>query len=364
PSTYTSTLSVLRERDYVRLDKKRLIPEGKGRLVTAFLENFFNRYVEYDFTADLEERLDKVSNGEIAWKDLLRDFWTAFIETVDGTKDLRVSEVLDALNESLKDHVFPIPEGGGDPRKCPKCEDGELSLKVGKYGAFIGCSNYPECRFTRQLGLDGANQDNAANGEDRVLGNDPETGAEIVLKSGRFGPYVERKDEDTKKPERASIPKGMDLENVDLEQALQLLSLPREVGLHPETGKIITAGLGRYGPFVLHDGKYANLPTWEEVFTVGINRAVTVLAEKKERGGRATSQTIKELGDHPDLGGTMQVLSGRYGPYVKHGKINATLPKDMKPEDVTAEQAVTLIAAKSAKGGKTAKSSARKRAKT
>lgn len=360
PSTYTSTLSVLQERDYVRLDKKRLIPEGKGRLVTAFLENFFNQYVEYDFTAELEARLDKVSNGEIAWKDLLRDFWKAFIETVDGTKDLRVSEVLDALNESLKDHVFPIPEDGGDRRKCTKCEDGELSLKVGKFGAFIGCSNYPDCRYTRQLGLDGANQDNAVNGEDRLLGNDPENGDEIYLKSGRFGPYVERKDEDAKKPPRASIPKGMDLETVDLDQALELLALPREVGLHPETGTMITAGLGRYGPFVLHDGKYANLPTWEEVFTVGINRAVSILAEKKERGGRTTSQTIKELGDHPDQGGKMQVLSGRYGPYVKHGKINATLPKDMKPEDVTVEQALELIAAKAAKGGK---GGAKKRAK-
>ncbi len=355
PSTYTSTLSVLREREYVRLDKKRLIPEGKGRLVTAFLENFFNRYVEYDFTADLEERLDKVSNGEIAWKELLREFWTSFAETVDGTKDLRITEVLDALNESLKDHVFPVPAEGGDPRACSKCEGGRLSLKVGRYGAFIGCSNYPECRFTRQLGLEGAAQDNAASGEDRVLGNDPDSGDEILLKSGRFGPYVERADENAKKPPRASIPKGMDLETVDLNQALQLLALPREIGLHPETGSMITAGLGRYGPFVLHDGKYANLPTWEEVFTVGINRAVTVLAEKKERGGRATSQTIKDLGEHPELGGKMQVLSGRYGPYVKHGKINATLPRDMKPEEVSVEQAVELIDAKAAKGGKTAK---------
>ena len=363
PSTYTSTLSVLRERDYVRLDKKRLIPEGKGRLVTAFLENFFNRYVEYDFTADLEERLDKVSNGEIAWKDLLRDFWTAFAETVDGTKDLRITEVLDALNESLKDHVFPVPVDGGDPRACTKCEGGQLSLKVGRYGAFIGCSNYPECKFTRQLGLEGKEQDNGA-GEDHVLGNDPDSGEEIWLKNGRFGPYVERKDENAKKPQRSSIPKGMDMEAVDLEQALQLLSLPREVGLHPETGTMITAGLGRYGPFVLHDGKYANLPTWEEVFSVGLNRAVTVLAEKKERGGgRAAAQTIKDLGDHPDLGGKMQVLAGRYGPYVKHGKINATLPKDAKPEDVTVEQAVELIAAKSAKGGKKTKAGPKKRAK-
>ncbi len=350
PSTFASTLSVLRERDYVRLDKKRLIPEGKGRLVTAFLENFFPRYVEYDFTADLEEKLDLVSNGEIEWKDLLREFWTAFSETVDGTKELRITQVLDALNESLKEHVFPIPEDGGDRRACKSCEGGQLSLKVGKFGAFIGCSNYPECRFTRQLGLADSDQNKAAE-SDKVLGNDPDSDEEIMLKNGRFGPYVERKAEDEKKPQRASIPKGLDPDTVDLEQALQLLSLPREVGLHPESGNIITAGLGRYGPFVLHDGKYANLSSWEEVFSVGINRAVTVLAEKKERGGRgATAKSLKDLGDHPDLGGKMQVLDGRYGPYIKHGKINATLPKGVAPEEVTVEQAVTLIAEKAAKG--------------
>lgn len=349
PSTYTSTLSVLRDRDYVRLDKKRLIPEGKGRLVTAFLENFFQRYVEYDFTADLEAKLDKVSNGEIAWKDLLREFWTAFTETVDGTKDLRVSQVLDALNETLKEHVFPVPAEGGDPRACKSCEGGQLSLKVGKFGAFIGCSNYPECRFTRQLGLENADQAQAASA-DKLLGNDPETGEEIMFKNGRFGPYVERKAEDDKKPHRSSIPKGMDPDSVDLEQALKLLALPREVGLHPETGTMISAGLGRYGPFVLNDGKYANLSSWEEVFTVGLNRAVTVLAEKKTSGGRATAKTLKALGDHPDLGGAIQVLDGRYGPYIKHGKINATLPKGVEPEAVTVEQAVALIAEKAAKG--------------
>ncbi len=349
PSTYTSTLSVLRDRDYVRLDKKRLIPEGKGRLVTAFLENFFPRYVEYDFTADLEAKLDKVSNGDIPWKDLLREFWTAFAETVDGTKDLRVSQVLDALNETLKEHVFPVPADGGDPRACQSCEGGQLSLKVGKFGAFIGCSNYPECRFTRQLGLENGDQAQAASA-DQVLGNDPETGEEIMLKSGRFGPYVERKAEDDEKPHRSSIPKGMEPDSVDLEPALKLLALPREVGLHPETGTMITAGLGRYGPFVLNDGKYANLSNWEEVFTVGLNRAVTVLAEKKQRGGRASAKTLKALGDHPDLGGAIQVLDGRYGPYIKHGKINATLPKGVEPEAVTVEQAVALIAEKAGKG--------------
>ncbi|MCC2113101.1 MAG: topoisomerase DNA-binding C4 zinc finger domain-containing protein, partial [Hyphomicrobiales bacterium] len=364
PSTYTSTLAVLRDRDYVTLDKKRLIPQDKGRLVTAFLESFFEHYVEYGFTADLEERLDQISNGDLDWKDVLRDFWRNFSASVDDIKELRVAEVLEALNEMLGDHVFPPRETGDDPRTCPSCHDGRLSLKLGKFGAFIGCSNYPDCRYTRQLATpDG---EAAATEEDgaKLLGTDPESGLEVTLRSGRFGPYVQLGDE--AKPKRASIPKGWDPGAIDLDRALALLALPREVGVHPETGKPISAGIGRYGPFVLHDGTYANLDTVEEVFSIGLNRAVTLIAEKTAKGPRArsTPQALKSLGEHPDLGGEITVRDGRYGPYVNVGKINATLPKGLDPQAVTLEQALQLIAAKQDKGGKTGDRKPAKTSKT
>jgi len=366
PSTYATTLNVLRDREYVRLDKKRLYPEDKGRLVTAFLESFFRRYVEYDFTADLEEKLDLISAGKLEWKDVLRDFWREFIAAVNDIGDLRIAQVLEALNELLGPHIFPEPQDGGDPRACPSCTNGRLSLKVGKFGAFIGCSNYPECRYTRQL-ADTNGEKASLSGEAKVLGADPETGLEITLRIGRFGPYVQLGEGDGgEKPKRASIPKGTDPEHIDLERALALLALPREVGLHPETGKPIVAGFGRYGPYVHHDGKYASLSAPEEVFEIGINRAVSLLAEKAASRRPRASSVIKELGDHPELGGKVQVLSGRYGPYVKHGKVNATLPKDRDPEQVTLQEAVELIAAKSAKGPtkKTPRKSVRKGSKS
>ena len=366
PSTYATTLNVLRDREYVRLDKKRLYPEDKGQLVTAFLESFFRRYVEYDFTADLEEKLDLISAGKLEWKDVLRDFWREFIAAVNDIGDLRIAQVLEALNELLGPHIFPEPQDGGDPRACPSCTNGRLSLKVGKFGAFIGCSNYPECRYTRQL-ADTNGEKASLSGEAKVLGADPETGLEITLRIGRFGPYVQLGEGDGgEKPKRASIPKGTDPEHIDLERALALLALPREVGLHPETGKPIVAGFGRYGPYVHHDGKYASLSAPEEVFEIGINRAVSLLAEKAANRRPRASSVIKELGDHPELGGKVQVLSGRYGPYVKHGKVNATLPKDRDPEQVTLQEAVELIAAKSAKGPtkKTPRKSARKGSKS
>jgi len=366
PSTYATTLNVLRDREYVRLDKKRLYPEDKGRLVTAFLESFFRRYVEYDFTADLEEKLDLISAGKLEWKDVLRDFWREFIAAVNDIGDLRIAQVLEALNELLGPHIFPEPQDGGDPRACPSCTNGRLSLKVGKFGAFIGCSNYPECRYTRQL-ADTNGEKASLSGEAKVLGADPETGLEITLRIGRFGPYVQLGEGDGgEKPKRASIPKGTDPEHIDLERALALLALPREVGLHPETGKPIVAGFGRYGPYVHHDGKYASLSAPEEVFEIGINRAVSLLAEKAANRRPRASSVIKELGDHPELGGKVQVLSGRYGPYVKHRKVNATLPKDRDPEQVTLQEAVELIAAKSAKGPtkKTPRKSVRKGSKS
>jgi DNA topoisomerase-1 len=356
PSTYASTLAVLQERDYVRIDKKRLIPEDKGRLVTAFLEGFFKRYVEYDFTADLEEKLDLISDGKLEWKDVLRDFWREFTGAVNEIKDLRVGEVLEALNEILGPHIFPPKSDGGDPRQCPNCGAGRLSLKVGKFGAFIGCSNYPDCRFTRQFSDTQNGAPEASTPEGKLLGEDPETGLPVTLRSGRFGPYVQLGEGDgDEKPKRASVPRGIDIASLDLERALKLLALPREIGLHPETGTPITAGIGRYGPFILHDGTYANLPSLEEVFSIGINRAVVLLAEKKAGGGKgrfrpAAATVLKELGEHPSEGGKVQVLSGRYGPYVKHGDVNATLTRGKDPAALSLEEAVQLIAERRAKG--------------
>ncbi len=362
PSTYAATLAVLRDREYVRIDKKRLVPEDKGRLVTAFLQSFFARYVEYDFTADLEGKLDQISAGEIAWKDVLRDFWQRFSLDVGETKELRVAQVLDALNELLGPHIFPEKADGSDPRACPACGNGKLSLKLGKFGAFVGCSNYPECRYTRQLVVQGGDEAGAGEtgeggaqlGVDgvKVLGKDPESGLDVTLRSGRFGVYVQLGEAEGKeKPKRSSLPKGWEAASLDLDRALALLSLPRAVGVHPEDGKPIQAGLGRYGPFVLHDGKYANLDSIEEVFAVGLNRAVTVLAEKQAKGPRAArgAEPLKTLGDHPTLGGPVTVHSGKYGPYVKHGAVNATLPKDVPPETVGMDVAVALIAERAGK---------------
>jgi DNA topoisomerase-1 len=355
PSTYTAILKTLEDRDYVTLDKRKLLPQAKGRLLSAFLESFFERYVEYDFTASLEEKLDEISDGKLAWKDVLRDFWKDFSGAVADIKELRVTDVLDALNEELAPLVFPAREDGSNPRICPKCGTGNLSLKLGKFGAFVGCSNYPECSFTRQLG-DAANPNaENGNGEDgtKVLGKDPYTAEEITLRSGRFGPYVQRGD--GKEAKRSSLPKGWTADSIDHEKALALLSLPRDVGKHPESGKMISAGLGRYGPFVLHDGTYANLDNIEDVFSIGLNRAVSVIAEKqlKGPGGRngGTPAALKELGEHPAGGGKIVVRDGKYGPYVNFGKVNATLPKGKDPQSVTIEDAVALIADKEAKGG-------------
>ena len=360
PSTYAATLKTLEDRGYVEIDKRRLVPEAKGRLVIAFLESFFERYVEYDFTAALEEKLDQISDGKLAWKDVLREFWRDFSTAVADIKELRVTEVLDALNEELAPLVFPAREDGGEPRACPRCGNGQLSLKLGRYGAFVGCSNYPECGYTRQLG-DGADG-NGATGDngDKALGVDPYTDEPIALKSGRFGPYVQRGE--GKEAKRSSLPKGWTPDTIDLERALALLSLPRDVGQHPETQKMISAGIGRYGPFLLHDGTYANLESVEDVFTVGINRAVTILAEKQAKGGarRGAAAVLKDLGEHPDGGGKVTVRDGRYGPYANFGKVNATLPKDKDPASVTLEEAVALIAEKA---GKTKSGGAKKTSK-
>jgi DNA topoisomerase-1 len=370
PSTYASTLAVLQERDYVRIDKKRLVPEDKGRLVIAFLESFFKKYVEFDFTADLEEKLDIISAGEMEYKEVLRDFWRDFTRAVEEIKDLRVGDVLEALNEMLGPHIFPPKEDGSDPRLCPKCGVGRLSLKVSsKNGAFIGCGNYPDCKYTRQLTGDAT----GAGGE-RELGFDPESGLPVLVKTGRFGPYLQLGDgEGEEKPKRSSIPKGIDAATIDFERAMQLLSLPREVGIHPETGTPIMAGLGRFGPFIQHDGTYANVDSIEDVFSIGVNRAVTLLAEKRagkaNRFGRAAVKTVlKDLGEHPGGGGKIQVLDGKYGPYVSWNKVNATVPKGSNPETLTVDDAVRLLQERIAKGGgkkpARGKATAKKDAKT
>jgi DNA topoisomerase-1 len=362
PSTYASIVTTIQDRGYVRKDKNRLIPEDTGRLVTAFLSNYFRRYVEYDFTADLEDQLDDISAGSRDYKDVLARFWRDFSAALGETADLRIGEVLDKIDEVLAPHLYPPRPDGSDPRACPTCGTGRLHLKTARSGgAFIGCGNYPECRYTRPLSAPG--DDDTAGLDGKILGEDG--GDLITLRIGRFGPYVQRGEatEEQPKPPRASLPKGWAPDTLDLERALQLLSLPRQLGAHPEDGAPVETNLGRFGPYVKWNKTYANLPDPEEVFTIGMNRAVEVLAQKIARGpGRgAAAQPLKELGEHPD-GGPVQVMPGRYGPYVKWGKVNATLPKDQDPEAMTLELALPLIEAKASKGGK--KKAAPKKAAT
>ncbi|MBB4076329.1 DNA topoisomerase-1 [Bartonella fuyuanensis] len=347
PSTYASILATLCDRGYIVIDKRKLIPDAKGRIVTAFLENFFNRYVEYGFTADLEEKLDLISDGKLSWKDVLRDFWNGFNASISNIQELRITNVLDVLNVTLAPLAFPEREDGSDVRSCPLCINGQLSLKLGRYGAFVGCSNYPECKYTHQLGTDTGEENEAVRNDKPVMiGIDPKTGKDISLRNGRFGPYIQLGE--SKEIKRAGLPKEWKEENITLEKALALLYLPREIGVHPETGKMITATIGRYGPYLSHDGKSARLLHADEVFDIGINRAVTVLAEKQEnktKHNRTTSAALATLGEHPK-GGTVTVRNGRYGPYVNWGKVNATLPKDRDPISVTLPEALELISAK------------------
>jgi DNA topoisomerase-1 len=374
PSTYAATLGTLRDREYVRIEKKRLVPEDKGMLVTAFLESFFKRYVEFDFTASLEEKLDRVSNAEIDWKALLREFWEEFTKAIAGTKELRVTEVLEALNGVLGEHIFPAKGDGGDPRTCPTCGTGQLSLKLGKFGAFVGCSNYPECRFTRPLSIPANDGEASAEGGQgtpgvRILGKDPVTQQEVTLRDGRFGPYVQLGEGE--KPKRQSLPKGMSGASVDLDKALALLTLPKEVAKHPESGEPILVGIGRYGPYVQHGKTYANIDKDDDILQLGGNRAIDLIVAKESgagggRFGRGAAVPGRELGEHPG-GGKLVVRAGKYGPYVNWGKVNATLPKAMTQESLTLEQAVELVNAKAeasgVKGGK-AKAPAKAKAPT
>ncbi|MEC8531326.1 MAG: type I DNA topoisomerase [Pseudomonadota bacterium] len=352
PSTYASILQVLQDRNYVILEQRRFTPHDRGRMVVAFLAEFFERYVEYSFTADLEDRLDDVSNGEIEWKTLLSDFWEAFSAAIEDTKELRITHVIDKLDAELGPHFFPKGENGSNPRKCPSCEDGRLGLKLGRNGGFIGCSNYPDCGYTTTLRIVTGNED-----EDEVftgpkeLGSDPATQLPVSMRKGPFGIYVqlgEAEKGSKEKPKRQSLLRGMMPSEIDLDLALTLLSLPRPVGQHPESGDMIVAGVGRFGPYLKVGDRYVKLGQDDDVLSVGLNRAVTIIAEAPARRG-AVKKTGKIIGEHPDDGKPIELRDGRYGPYVKYGKVNASLPGDMEPEALSLELAVELIAARTEK---------------
>ncbi len=364
PSTYASILGTLKDREYVLLDKKRLHATDKGMLVTAFLGSFFARYVEFDFTAELEEDLDRIANHELFWKDVMRRFWTDFSAAIEGTTELRFAEVLTALDEVMGPHMFPAKADGGDPRGCPSCAAGKLSLRLGKFGAFIGCSNYPECKFTRQLGATGAGEGANADGSTgpKVLGQDPQTGLDITVRDGRFGPYVQLGEGE--KPKRQTLPKGTNPATVELELALALLSLPREVAKHPESGEPIVANIGRFGPYVQHGKVYANIGSDDDVLTIGANRAIDLIIAKEtgkggSRFGRAAASPGRVLGQHPD-GGDVVLKDGRYGAYVTHGGINATIPKGADQAGLTLDEGLALIAARIAAGVTPKKTAAKK----
>ncbi|MEQ1704767.1 MAG: type I DNA topoisomerase [Rickettsiales bacterium] len=362
PSTYAAIISVLQDRGYVTLDKKRFVAQSLGRLVNAFLVSFFERYVEYGFTADLENRLDEVSAGERDWKQVLRDFWQDFIAKIDESKELSVSQVLEALDTLLASYAFGQASEGKDKRACPACSKGRLGLKIGRFGPYIACSNYPDCNHKAQLGELTAPVQLDDNGEEfklpKTLGKDPVSGEDVTLRKGPYGVYVQIGE--SKSPKRASLLKSMRPETMTLELALSLLALPRELGKHPDTGKPIVVNNGKFGPYILHDGKFTTLPASEDLLTIGINRAVEVMAQAPQKG--AANVALKSLGKHPDDDGEVAIFKGRYGDYIKHGKINATLPKDADIKTFTLEQALPLLAARAAAPAK--KGFARKTAKS
>jgi DNA topoisomerase I len=353
PSTYASIIQVLLDRDYVKLEKKRFEPEDRGRLVTAFLQRFFERYVEYSFTADLENLLDAISDGKANWKEVLRQFWTDFSLAIGGTKDLTITQVLTALDEALGPHFFPEEGGEGhDPRLCPQCKAGKLGLRLGKNGAFIGCGNYPECRFTRPLKIEIGGEDGSGSPDagPRVLGTDPTTQQPVTVRNGPYGPYIQLGEAaEGEKPKRVSLPKSLKPQDLGLEQALGMLALPRDIGLHPETGSKITAGIGRFGPYLKHGTVFKSLTAGDDVLTIGINRAVSLLAEPV-KSGRNGPVVLRSVGAHPTDGASIELYKGRFGPYLSHAGVNATLPRGSEPEAVTIEDAVKLLDAQKAKG--------------
>jgi DNA topoisomerase-1 len=357
PSTYASILATLRDRNYVKMEAKRLIPEDRGRLVTAFLTGFFERYVDTGFTANLEEKLDDVSDGRLDWRALMRGFWEEFSKAVEQTKDLKISDVIEALDRDLGQHFFPPREDGTDPRVCPACGNGRLGLKLGRYGSFIGCSNFPECQFTRRLAIEGGEGDAEVLKEGmRTLGQHPDTSEDITVRRGPYGLYVQQGEPDPNdkkaKPRRTSLPRGLDGESITLDQALGLLSLPRVVGLHPETGQQMEAGLGRFGPYIKMGSVFASLDKDDDILAIGLNRAVDVIGRKLA--------SVKVLGQHPKDKADIQVRKGRFGPYVQHGQMVANLPRNLSMDEITLDQAVGLLADKGkqlkprGKGGKKA----------
>ena len=345
PSTYASTLRVLVERDYVIKESGKLIPEERGRILTAFLSNFFGKYVDYEFTATLEKDLDKTSDGKLPYKDLLSDFWRDFKKHLDKMTDLERSEILNTLESELEQMFFSTEDNQFDAsKKCPKCADGKIGLQLGKYGAFIGCNNYPECKYTKQI----ANKKDS-NPEfdneidfDQSLGKDPDTNEDVFVKKGPYGSYVQLGD--GKKPKRVSIPKLVNPKDINLEKALLLLSLPRVIGNHPETNKEITANIGRYGPYLKYDVNSVSLPNDETVLTIGLNHAVVLISEKSS-GGRS-------LGKHPNNDGEVLAKKGRYGPYVEYKKTRATLPKTMNLDEITLDEDLELIEKKESRAKK------------
>lgn len=347
PSTYASIIQVLKDRAYVRVEKNRFFAEETGRLLTAFLERFFEKYVNYDFTAGLEEELDDVSGGRAGWQAVLDAFWRDFQPRTAEVMERKPSEVTEALDQFLEPYLFPDKGDGSDPRLCPSCGNGRLALRGGKFGAFVACSNYPDCKFTRRFGQPGG-ADGGDSGPE-VIGQDPDTGEDISRRSGRFGPYIQRGE--GKEAARASIPK--DIPELDLDWAVKLLNLPRTIGNHPETGNPITASIGRYGPYLAHDGKYARLASTTEVFETGMNAAVVKLAEAAAGGGRpqrGSREPLKVYGAHPESGAEIKLMEGRYGAYLTDGTTNATLPKTVDQAALTLDEAVQLIDAKAAAG--------------
>jgi DNA topoisomerase-1 len=343
PSTYASILTVLRDRNYVRLEARRFIPEDRGRLVTAFLMSFFSRYVDTGFTANLEEQLDQIAEGHAQWRQVLRDFWTDFSAAIAETKDLKISDVIDALDADLGPHFFPAREDGTDPRSCPACGNGRIGLRLGKYGSFIGCSNYPACQYTRKLAIDGGeNADDTLKDGMRVLGHNPQTGEEITLKRGPYGLYVQQGEPDPadkkSKPKRSSLTRGMDPEALTLEDALGLLSLPRLIGIHPDAKEPIEAAVGRFGPYVKMGAIYASLDKDDDVLHIGFNRAMDLIAKKQD--------SVRSLGAHPKDGGQVVAKKGRFGPYAQWGNIVANLPRGTELGEFTLDQAVALLAEK------------------
>jgi DNA topoisomerase-1 len=346
PSTYASILQVLQDREYVKLDKRRFVPEDRGRLVTAFLMAFFERYVDTGFTAGMEEKLDDISGGAADWRAVMRAFWEEFSRAIAATKDLKISDVIDRLDADLGPHFFPAREGAGDPRVCPSCANGRLGLRLGRTGAFIGCSNYPECRYTRPLIAPGAEGEGGATLQDgpRDLGLDVQSGQQVSLRRGPYGLYVQLGEAGTDdkgkptKPRRASLTRDMNPETLDLERALALLSLPRIIGRDPETGEEITAGIGRFGPYVRLGNTYQSLEPGDEVLALGMNRAMELLAKARAK--------VRLLGTHPKDGAPVEIRKGRFGPYAMHGKTIANLPRGMEMEAATLEEAVKLLAEK------------------